>query len=66
MEKIDKIIEIIRENMVVSGSVPTNNISSGNIETIDPLMRFKNKKKDTIDFRRVPIEYKNWIKNIKK
>jgi short subunit dehydrogenase-like uncharacterized protein len=66
MKKIDKIIEIIRENMVVSGSVPTNNISGGNIATFDPLMSFKNKKKDTIDFRRVPIKYKNWIKNIKK
>jgi short subunit dehydrogenase-like uncharacterized protein len=66
MKKIDKIIEIIRENMVVSGSVPTNNISGGNIATFDPLMPFKNKKKNTIDFRRVPIKYKNWIKNIKK
>jgi hypothetical protein len=66
MKKIDKIIEIIRENMVVSGSVPTNNISGENIATFDPLITFKNKKKDTIDFRRVPIKYKNWIKNIKK
>jgi short subunit dehydrogenase-like uncharacterized protein len=65
MKKIDRIIEIIRENMVAD-SVPTNNISGGDISTFDPLMTFKNKKKDTIDFRRVPIKYKNWIKNIKK
>jgi hypothetical protein len=63
MKKIDKIIKIIRENMVVGSAIPTNNISSGNIAKFNPLLKFGNKnKKDTIDFRRVPKKYKNWLR----
>ena len=65
--KIDKIISIIKENMVVggggfAGSSPAQGPTAG----FDPLMGFKGKKKkNTIDFRRVPQNYKNWVKSIK-
>jgi len=55
MKKIDKLIEIIRENMVVSGGVPTNNISSGNIAKFDPVfdLRRRNTKGWNIFFKRL-------------
>lgn len=62
MKKIDKIIEIIRENMVVGGEVPTNNIGSGNIKTFDPVMSFRRRKNGNIDGRSVSERYKRWIK----
>ena len=61
MKKIDKIIEIIRENMVASGSVPTNNISGGNIATFDPLMAFKRRKNGKVDGRGASEKYKKWL-----
>lgn len=67
--RIDQIISTIRENMVVggggfTGSSPAHGPTAG----FDPLLGFKNKKKkDTIDFRRVPkkFNYKDWVKSIK-
>jgi hypothetical protein len=67
MEKIDKIIKILRENMMVGGVTPTNNISGGKVALFDPLIKFGNKnKKDTVDFRRVPPKFKEWVKYIRK
>jgi hypothetical protein len=65
MKKIDKIIEIIRENMVVSGSVPANNISGGNIATFDPLMAFKRRKNGKVDGRGASEKYKKWLRSLR-
>ena len=64
MKKIDKIIEIIRENMIASGGIPTNNISSGNIATFDPVMSFKRRKNGSVDGRGVSKNYKQWLKSL--
>jgi len=64
MKKIDKIIEIIRENMIASGGVPTNNISSGNIAKFDPVMSFKRRKNGSVDGRGVSKNYKKWLKSL--
>ena len=65
MKKIDKIIEIIRENMVASGGVPTNNISSGNIAKFDPVISFKKRKNGSVDGRGVSDKYKKWLRFLK-
>jgi len=65
--KLDKLISIIRENMVVgaggfTGSSPAEGPTAG----YDPMLGYRNKKKkDTIDYRRVPKPYKAWVKDIK-
>jgi hypothetical protein len=66
MNKLDKIIKIIRENMAFSGSgeVPTNNISSGNIDTFDPTLHFRKRKNGNLDGRSVSKKYKEWLKNL--
>lgn len=64
--KIDQIISLIRENMVVGGGGFTGSSpAQGPTAGFDPLMGFKGKKKNTIDFRRVPQNYKTWVKSIK-
>lgn len=67
--RIDQIISTIRENMVVGGGGFTGSSpAQGPTAGFDPLLGFKNKKKkNTIDFRRVPkkFNYKDWIKSIK-
>jgi hypothetical protein len=65
MKKIDKIIEIIRENMIASGGVPTNNISSGNIVKFDPVISFKRRKNGSVDGRSASEEYKKWLRSLK-
>jgi len=65
MRKIDQIIEIIRENMVVGGGVPTNNISSGNVAKFDPVISFKKRKNGNVDGRSVAEKYKKWLKSLK-
>lgn len=64
MKKIDKIIEIIRENMVTD-SVPTNNISGGDIATFDPLMAFKRRKNGKVDGRGASEKYKKWLRSLR-
>lgn len=45
-----------------TGSSPAQGPTAG----FDPLMKFKNKnKKNNIDFRKVPKDYKGWVKSIK-
>ena len=43
MKKIERIIQLIRENMMAS-SMPTNNISSGNIAKFDPVIGLRKRK----------------------
>jgi len=63
---IDKLISIIRENMVVgSGGFTGSSPAEGPTAGFDPLMSFKNKKKGSIDFRKVPKNYKSWVKSLK-
>jgi hypothetical protein len=64
MKKIDRIIEIIRENMVAD-SVPTNNISGGDISTFDPLMAFKRRKNGKVDGRGASEKYKKWLRSLR-
>lgn len=67
--KIDQLISIIRENMVVgSGGFTGSSPSEGPTAGIDPLLgKFKNKKKsNNIDFRKVPKDYKGWVRSINK
>lgn len=64
--KIDKIISIIKENMVVGGGFTGSSPAQGPTAGFDPLMGFKSKKKkNTIDYRRVPQNYKTWVKSLK-
>jgi hypothetical protein len=65
MRKIDQIIKIIRENMIVGGGVPTNNISSGNVAKFDPVISFKKRKNGNVDGRSVTEKYKKWLKSLK-
>jgi hypothetical protein len=65
MKKIDKIIEIIRENMMVSTSIPTNNISTGHIAKFDPVITFKKRKNGSVDGRSVSDKYKKWLRSLK-
>jgi hypothetical protein len=63
MKRIERIIELIRENMMAS-SMPTNNISSGNIATFDPVIGFKRRRNGNIDGRSVSKKYKDWMKSL--
>lgn len=64
--KIDKIISIIKENMVVGGGGFTGSSpAQGPTAGFDPLLGFRNKKKGNVDFRKVPQNYKSWVKSIK-
>lgn len=63
---IDKLISLIRENMVVgSGGFTGSSPAEGPTAGFDPLLRFKNKKKGIVDFRKVPKNYKSWVNNLK-
>ena len=51
MDKLDKLIQIIKqlkEDAVVGGGAPTNNISSGNIVKYDHVMGFTRRNRPTI------------------
>jgi hypothetical protein len=63
MTKIERIINLIRENMM-SSSMPTNNISSGNIKNFDPVIGFKKRKNGKVDNRRVRKSWRNWIDSL--
>lgn len=63
---IDKFISLIRENMVVgSGGFTGESPAEGPTAGFDPLLKFKNKKKGNIDFRKVPKDYKSWVKSLR-
>jgi hypothetical protein len=62
MKKIERIIELIRENMMAS-SMPTNNISSGNIAKFDPVIGLRKRKNGKVD-RRIRKSWKNWIDSL--
>ena len=62
-----KVVQYIKEMMAVgtggfTGSSPAEGPTAG----FDPMLGYRNKKKkDTIDYRRVPKPYKAWVKDIK-
>ena len=66
MKKIDKILKFIRENIVTSSGMPTNNVSNGNVAKFDPLMSFRKRKNGMVDTRGVSKKYKNWVKYLDK
>ena len=49
----------------MSSSIPTNNISGGNIAKFDPMLHFNKKKNGKVDGRGVKKKYKDWIKYLK-
>jgi hypothetical protein len=74
MEKIDKVINCFRklnEEGMMTGSVPVNRVGDGGctsrgieIAGRDPVMRFVRRNK--VDYRTVPNNYKKWVKNLDK
>ena len=62
-----RVVQVIKEMMAVgtggfTGSSPAEGPTAG----FDPMLGYRNKKKkDTIDYRRVPKPYKAWVKVIK-
>lgn len=78
MDKIDRIINVFRSLKEEMSGMTTGSSSGspgfsgsadpkGPVAGYDPLMGFKNKnKKDNVDFRRVPKNYKNWVKSLKR
>ena len=63
MKRIEKIIELIRENMMASSS-PTNNIGDGNIAKFDPLIGFRRRRNGNVDGRSVSKKYKDWMRSL--
>ena len=49
---------------MMASSMPTNNISSGNIATFDPVIGFKRRRNGNIDGRSVSKKYKDWMKSL--
>lgn len=67
MKSVDKVISIIKEMMVanppgVSGGFGSASSSEGSTSGFDPLIQFK--KNSKVDFRRVPKNYKKWVKSL--
>jgi hypothetical protein len=65
MEKIDRIIQLIREMMVAnpigsSGGFSSKSSSVGPVAGRDKFVGKNNK----IDYRRVPSPYKKWVKDV--
>lgn len=63
-----KIVSIIKEMMVANAPGSSGGVTSSGITIsgFDPLIKFKNKKKsNNIDFRKVPKNYKTWVRSIK-
>lgn len=66
-KKIDRIISIIREQMVAnapggSGGFSGSADPKGPVAGFDPLLG-KKKKNGTVDFRRVKPNYRRWVKD---
>ena len=66
-KKIDRIISIIREQMVAnapggSGGFSGSADPKGPVAGFDPLLG-KKKKNGTVDFRRIKPNYRKWIKD---
>jgi hypothetical protein len=74
MEKIDRVINHFRdlkEEMVGGAQLSTNRVGDGGLTSkgkelagYDPLMKFMRRK--TVDYRKVPNNYKKWVKNLEK
>lgn len=66
-KKIDRIISIIREQMVAnapggSGGFSGSADPKGPVAGFDPLLG-KKKKDGTVDFRRIKPNYRKWVKD---
>jgi len=77
MEKIDKVINCFRklnEDGMMTSSVPVNRVGDGGftgradpkgpVAGRDPVMKFM--KRNKVDYRKVPNNYKKWVKNLEK
>ena len=72
MKKIDRIIGIIKENMVANapgtgGGFSASADAAGPVAGNDSLVGITSSyvgKRGKIDYRKVPSTYKSWVKNI--
>jgi hypothetical protein len=65
MSKIDRIIKLIKENMIVgTGGFTGSAKSDGPVAGYDPVIAFR--KRGKVDYRRVPHSYKTWVKFLQK
>lgn len=68
MEKIDRIINIIREEMMAanapgtSGGFSADSPAAGPRAGFSPLMKFM--KRGKVDYRKVKPTYKKWVKSL--
>ena len=63
MNKIDKVVKYLRENMVVgSGGFTGSADPAGPVAGFDPVMGFRRRKGGKYDYRTVKKKYKNWVK----
>lgn len=78
MTSVDKIIQIIhqlREESMASGGMTTQS-STGNpgfsasaedpVAGVDAFLGKRKKKNGTVDFRRIPPNYKKWVTSLKR
>jgi hypothetical protein len=71
MSNLNKIIQIIRENMVANapgtGGALGSNSPNANMQGIDPIINlgtFRRTKSNKIDGRSVKITYKQWLRSM--
>jgi len=67
MNKTDRIIQIIREMMVANAAGTQGGFSGssdpqGPVAGFDPVSKFVRRGK--VDYRKVPKDYKKWIKSL--
>ena len=67
MKKIDRIIQVIRENITMVANAPSSGGAFGSQSPtptpgFDPVMKFQRRGKT--DYRKVPQSYKKWVKHI--
>lgn len=65
MEKIDRVIELLREMMVANpqgsgGAFGSNSPAKGPTAGFDKFLG----KKGKYDYRKVPLTYRRWLKNL--
>jgi hypothetical protein len=74
MSKIDKVIELLREMVVANapstgGAFGSQSPSTGPTAGHDAPVGITSEytgKKGKVDYRKVPITYRNWVKSFKK
>lgn len=61
----NRIIKKIQEmTLVGNGGFTSSADPKGPVAGYDPLMKFKSKKNDKIDYRKVPLTYRKWVESL--